>query len=185
MSYNDTVSIIKKEIEDSDSKVSLAVDVWSHGTKAFFGIMGYFIDKQFDYQERLLGLEPICGSHTGENLAFVLAGVLEQYGIQDSLFAITADNASNNDKMRSELRGILEEKYGQVWSHRAMTVPCMAHVIGLAATEILKCLKVQAQNDTTDIAWDVKNLQKIEEKISLINTLHKVCWHYLLVLPPS
>ena len=47
--YNNTVSTIKKKIKDSNNKIFLAVDIWNYNIKIFFRIIGYFIDKQFDY----------------------------------------------------------------------------------------------------------------------------------------
>jgi hypothetical protein len=59
-------------------------------------ITGYFIDVDWRYREVLLGFEPLHGSHTGVNLSVVLLDILKQHKIEDRVFAVTTDNASNN-----------------------------------------------------------------------------------------
>jgi hypothetical protein len=57
----------------ADAKVSLALDCWtSPSQQAFMAITVYFIDKDWNYREMLLGFEPLHGPHTGNNLNDVL-----------------------------------------------------------------------------------------------------------------
>lgn len=75
---------------------------------------------------KLLAFRFVEGSHTGENLAGILFGILSEYNIlhkvsQQKIFAssymlnqaqigsITLDNASNNDTMMEGLQKLMEE----------------------------------------------------------------------------
>ena len=180
--YNKMVADTKQEIRDSNSKVSLAVDVWSHGDKSFLRVMGYFIDQMYDFNERLLDMEPLRGNYIGVKLAASLAEVLQRYDIEDSVFAITTDNASNNETMQTALEEILLNQYGRVWDHSAMTVPCMAYVINFAALDILKYLKVEAEDDRVDPEWDDVILEQIVEKVSFMNIFKKASRRYFPAL---
>ena len=51
----------------------------------------------------LLGFEKIKGSHTGRNMAGIINGVLDKYGIQDRIFGFTTYSASNNKTLTKAL----------------------------------------------------------------------------------
>jgi hypothetical protein len=59
-------------------------------------ITAYFLDRNWDYREVLLGFEPLSGTHSGVNLGEVVVRTLQQHQILDQVLAITTDNASNN-----------------------------------------------------------------------------------------
>ena len=94
---------------ESTTKVSLAVDGWSSPNHlAFLGINCYYIDRNWQYQEKLLGFEPVSGSHTGQKLAEVVESVLVKHKLETHLLAVTTDNASNNDTLWKELAEALD-----------------------------------------------------------------------------
>lgn len=59
-------------------------------------VTGYFLDKNWDYRELLLGFEPLYGTHLGINLSAVLFQLLQKYNWTDRVLAFTTDNALNN-----------------------------------------------------------------------------------------
>jgi hypothetical protein len=59
-------------------------------------ITGYFIDRDWNYRELLLGFEPLDGAHSGVNLSEVLMDIFKKLDITDRVLAITLDNVSNN-----------------------------------------------------------------------------------------
>lgn len=64
------------------TKLSIALDCWtSPFHQAFMVVTGYFIDKDWNYHEILLGFEPLHGTHTGVNLGSVLLDLLQKHGI--------------------------------------------------------------------------------------------------------
>lgn len=79
------------------TKISIALDCWtSPFTQAFMAITSYFIDTDWKYREVLLGFEPLHGSHTGVNLSAIVLDILKRHKIEDRVFVVTTDNASNN-----------------------------------------------------------------------------------------
>jgi hypothetical protein len=62
-------------------------------------ITGYFIDLDWNYQEVLLGFEPLHGTHTGANLSIVLLEKLQKHEIINQVLTITTDNTSNNNTL--------------------------------------------------------------------------------------
>jgi hypothetical protein len=132
-----------------DTKISLALDAWSSPNHlAFLGIVVYFIDMSWNYRERLIGFELLSGEHSGENLSEVVYAVLERYGIQDRLLAITTDNASNNTTLIPHLEGKLESSVqDMVFSAESCHIPCLAHVVQLVVRSFMDGIKVIASNE--------------------------------------
>ena len=99
----------------------------------------------------LLDLVEVAMSHSGANLAAAFAKVLEEFGIRDKVWlqlnkkiknktdriiqilGITADNASNNDKMIEHLAALVETFLGAANQTR-----CFAHILNLVAKSVLR-----------------------------------------------
>jgi hypothetical protein len=82
------------------------LDGWtSRFQDCFVCITAHWISQTWEYKEIVLGFEHILGSHTGEALKDIFVEVMERYGLQRKILAITTDNASNVKKMMSLLQG--------------------------------------------------------------------------------
>ncbi|KAJ5316477.1 hypothetical protein N7476_006784 [Penicillium atrosanguineum] len=128
------------------TKISIALNYWtSPFSQAFMAITGYFIDKDWQYREVLLGFQPLSGTHSGENLSAILLDVLMQYQIQDRVLAITTDNASNNNTLVNTLQQSLSD------ATTIIRVPCLAHIIQLSLNELLGQMKAGPTNEITKI----------------------------------
>ncbi|KAG0158397.1 hypothetical protein PDIDSM_5911 [Penicillium digitatum] len=89
----------------SGSKISIALDCWtSPFSQAFMAITDYFIDSDWVYREVLLGFKPLHGTHTGSYLSSVLIETLVEHNIEDKVFGLTTDNASNNKTLATALQ---------------------------------------------------------------------------------
>ncbi|OQD95763.1 hypothetical protein PENVUL_c105G07924 [Penicillium vulpinum] len=175
-----------KERQDSilkllpaDAKISIALDCWtSPFGQAFMAITGYFVDIDWSYREVLLGFKPLEGTHTGANLSGVLLEILTDHNIQDRVFGLTTDNASNNKTLVDSLQQALSSNV------HIIRIPCLAHVIQLSLNQLLDRLKAVPQNDITETRWSDRqsilakaNAQSKNRSIS--HTLNKV--RYLAV----
>ena len=130
------------------AEISLACDAWSSKNQlAFMGILGYYIDSQWKLQERLIGFEELTASHTGDYMAKILKEVVERLDIQDNIFAITTDNASNNNSMIRTLNlpqmDPLQNRIG-----------CFAHIINLCVQGFMESLKASVDETSLQNAID-------------------------------
>jgi hypothetical protein len=66
-------------------------------------------------------------------LALVVEHVLGKYKFADRLFAMTADNASNNAMMHEPLEGALSRKHNIIWATEVTKISCLAHVHNISA----------------------------------------------------
>jgi hypothetical protein len=170
------------------AKLSLALDCWtSPFQQAFMAITGYFIDKDWNYREILLGFEPLHERHTGVNLGSVLFDLLQQHQIPERVIAITTDNASNNSKMMSTIQDSLQSLdvyHGATIIH----IPCIAHVIQLSLKQLLGHMKANPKNETREMIWSEEQAQSARRKAQkrdIANTLRKVWIHSATKLTPS
>lgn len=130
------------------AKISVALDCWtSPFGQAFMAITGYFIDIDWVYREVLLGFKPLHGAHTGVNMSSVLLETLIDHRIQDRIFGLTTDNASNNKTLIDSLQQALPSDVNII------RTPCLAHVIQPSLNQLLDRLKAIPPNDTAETKW--------------------------------
>ncbi|MBW0573501.1 hypothetical protein O181_113216 [Austropuccinia psidii MF-1] len=78
-------------ISDSGKQLAFTNDTWtSPNIKEFMAITGHFIDNKFNLISVLLG------NNLGQSLANQFLTPLKQYDLEDSIIAITTDNALVN-----------------------------------------------------------------------------------------
>ncbi|KAG2216409.1 hypothetical protein INT45_009906 [Circinella minor] len=112
----------------------------------------YTIDESWKQNSIVLGLELLEGSHTGVNMAAGFIHVLEHWNLQEKPFFLTADNASNMKTMATELE---LELGSDVFDSKENRIPCIAHIINLAAQDILRDgLKAEARDSEEDMLGD-------------------------------
>ena len=93
-------------------------------------------------EELLIDFHELVGEHSGENLAHVVCKFLSWswflYTNIDYLqiVAINVDNALNNDTMVEHLEVLLQHNF-VVFSPSDVRMRCMAHMVHLAALEVL------------------------------------------------
>jgi hypothetical protein len=107
-----------------------------------------------------------------ENVAEMLHTTLEELGIEGKILTITADNATNNESLVSELFFSLKEKFkGSEIAFRETVIfrfqgvdsyiRCLAHVLNLIVSDILsalKCSDYKAAATACDLMQENKNI---------------------------
>lgn len=161
----------------SGAKLSLALDCWTSPFQdAFMAITGYFLDKEWEYREVLLGFEPLSGTHSGVNLGKIVLQILQKHQITDRVLAVTTDNASNNKTLITAINDSIHELQLKTDS-TIIQVPCLAHVIQLSLVELLGKIKASPKNDNTELEWSedrVRSLRARQQKRDITDTLNKV-----------
>ncbi len=138
-------------------------------------VTNYFLNKNWKHREVLLAFQSLSDAHTDEMMTKIVVDILKKYNLENRLLAVTTDNASNNEKMRKNIKKILK-KIDVEWDHEKNHVSCIAHVIQLAINELLESMKAFAVNDRMNDVFHEDCLNDIDKETELINTLLKICY---------
>lgn len=86
---------LKETLQKAIGKISFIIDGWTSPNQIQFqGIIVRWINEDFMYEERVLDLDILHGSHTGNALAELFVKVLEEFKLLDKILSITSDNAN-------------------------------------------------------------------------------------------
>ncbi|KAG0152748.1 hypothetical protein PDIDSM_2553 [Penicillium digitatum] len=148
----------------SGSKISLRLTAGHLHSQAFMAITGYFIDSDWVYREVLLGFKPLHGTHTGSYLSSVLIETLVEHNIEDKVFGLTTDNASNNKTLATALQQALSD------DTIITRIPCLAHVIQLSLNQLLARIKAVPLNESAETRWTEKQSRLAQEMRSKVRS---------------
>lgn len=140
-------------------------------------ITGYFLDRDWNYREILLGFKRIHGTYTSANLSTILLKRLQQFDIQDHVLAITTNNTSNNNTLLASIQESVQS-LNLPNNTPIIRIPYLAHVIQLSLKELLGLIKANPKNDSTDHQWSdsqAQSLHAYQQQEGIIYTLSKVC----------
>jgi hypothetical protein len=177
--FQDEVSFAKNsQLNDLSptTRISIALDAWTANNHlSFLAIKGYYINNNWQLQEKLLDFIPKRGRPTGASMATDVLQVLSRTNHQKQLLAVTCDNAGSNTTLTRILQQQLQEE-GIQWSSAENTIPCLAHVINLVVQDIIRHLKL-APSDDEETAETVQrhDLDMVQGCISVPTSLRKVC----------
>jgi len=170
---------IANELASVDS-VSLALNAWTSPNKlAFLAVVAYWITSKWEFKYRLIGFEQLHGDHSGANFACKIQKLTKRYDIENKIYAVTTDNASNNGTMAKALEDGVAELNEQTETG-LYHIPCLAHFIQLAVMAFTDDLKATATNEQLDrsITDDQVNSIRREQK-GFYLTLSKVSTDFI------
>ncbi|CAB5364726.1 unnamed protein product [Rhizophagus irregularis] len=137
--YEVNVKKIKDILQMVPGKISFTTDIWtSPSTKSFLSLTAHFIDKEWKLRSVIVDFIQMYGSHTGENIKNTFISGLENLSIEDKLFGITLDNASNNQVFINELSKWADQNH--IIFNSENHFRCFAHTINIGVQEFLKYL---------------------------------------------
>lgn len=132
----------KKDIIDGfrDYKygVSITTDVWTapHGTaNSYLAVTAHWFNPEsWLLMKRTIAFKLFGYPHTGSNLRKILHDTLIEYNLDDKVFTISLDNASNNTRAMELLKLRIKPVLDGAFFHSR----CVAHVINLSVQAALK-----------------------------------------------
>lgn len=70
------------------------------------------------------------------------------------LFCVTADNTSNNDTTCDIIEGVLRRRHIDSFDSNQHRLPCLAHVLNIAITDVMSVITKIANVETTSAIWE-------------------------------
>ena len=134
------------------SRISLASDVWTSCTfEGYISLTAHYVDANWKLNSKMLNFSHFPPPHSGREMAKVIYGFLEEWGIEQKIFSLTLDNASSNDKMQDYLKErLLLHTNGLVSGGEFFHIRCCAlnlivqeglKVVGPAVNKIKESIK--------------------------------------------
>lgn len=154
---------LKEELRVSCKTIAISLDIWtSKNHLPILGIIGHWFTECFDYQERVLEFKELSGPYSGENLAAAVEDMLVEVDLESKLLTITADNASNNERMVLQLSQNLRQKLGvdPLFHGPCSYVRCLAHISKLIVKDILRTLKSGNMEDAHTLCDNLKEREQ-------------------------
>lgn len=153
---------LREMFSEAPGRFSFTTDMWSSpNLTPFMAITCHWITKEWKLHHLLVDFKKVYGCHAGTNIAEHFSASLQQWGIQDRICGITADNASNNNTFMEALRDV-HQLPGFVPGSRINPTEqrfrCFAHCVNIA---------VQAAVESEEIK---EPLRKFRAFISWLNS---------------
>ncbi|CAB5194151.1 unnamed protein product [Rhizophagus irregularis] len=97
----------------------------------------------------LLDFIKLKGSHSGANIKDAFLKSLKNFNIESKILGVTTDNASNNVTFLKAVESDLSQRY-IYYDSEDKHVRCLAHVINLAAQQVLTTLKATDNDESSN-----------------------------------
>jgi hypothetical protein len=141
------------QLKTVSSRFSATMDMWtSNQNKGYMCITVHWIDDNWQMQKRIICLPFVKGQHKGIVLASEFIKGIMSWNLEKRLFALTLDNASNNNKcvisVVKELNKLAKLQNspplicGGIFFH----VTCLCHILNLVAQNGLKVIGSTVKN---------------------------------------
>ncbi|CAL4947872.1 unnamed protein product [Urochloa decumbens] len=168
--FHDKKLELKEMLKNAYCRFSLTTDMWtSNQTLGYIVVTCHFIDADWKLQKRIIKFIDVKTPHTGAELYNNIQNCIQDWGIEDKLFAITLDNAAANNTMVDSLKKNLVSKNllpakGQLLHHR-----CAGHVINLivkSGLQVVEQVVVNIRESVKYIRSLVSRKQMFKEIVS-------------------
>jgi hypothetical protein len=137
--FNDRKIEFKTQLlQNAQSKIHLSFDLWTSDgtTMSLMAVVAHYLDKSFINRTRLVALRRLYGSHSGENMAKMLLGIIQEFELTDRLGYFMIDNADSNDTCLEHLiREMVPNATDEDIDERRLR--CWGHILNLVAKAFL------------------------------------------------
>ncbi|KAJ0827795.1 putative transcription factor/ chromatin remodeling BED-type(Zn) family [Helianthus annuus] len=161
--------------EKLETGVNLTSDVWSapHGSPdSYICVTAHWIEPAtWQMMKRTILFKLFDYPHTGEAIYKVIDKCITTYKLENKVFSISFDNASNNTSavMRLKL------KYNPICEGTFFHSRCVAHIINLAVQDGLKVIETQKEAFKRMLRSIFSNTQRHAKYIKTCKEAGRIC----------
>uniref|UniRef100_A0A0A9HII7 HAT C-terminal dimerisation domain-containing protein n=1 Tax=Arundo donax TaxID=35708 RepID=A0A0A9HII7_ARUDO len=165
--FEEHKQVLRDSFKNATSRISLTMDMWtSNQTLCYMCITSHCIDDDWKMHKIILKFSFMKSPHMGVALFNAILKSIQDWNIEDKLFAITLDNATNNNAMVGLLKDNLLEKQMLLRKGKLLHQRCAAHVLNLicqAGIKILNPIVHKIRESVKYIQGSQSRKQKFEE----------------------
>lgn len=138
--HTDLKEKIKSVLLGIPGKICLTSDIWTACTsRGYLCVTAHYVDHNWKLQSKLLCFSHCPPPHGGYELSQQVSKIITDWGIQNKVFSLSVDNATNMDKMVSYLRqGTLKDL---ICGGKHFHIRCCAHILNLIVKDGLDVIK--------------------------------------------
>ncbi|CAH9066626.1 unnamed protein product [Cuscuta epithymum] len=122
-----------------DGRVTICSHIWedNYHNLHYLGLTAHYIDNDWNMHKCVLAFREFNDRHTTEHIYILIERILIEYNLNDKVFAIGFDNATNNTAAIPRLCELCDSTtlMGRFFHQR-----CACHVINLCVQDGLKAL---------------------------------------------
>jgi len=159
--------VLQALLRKSKSKISMTMDLWkSNIMVAYICISVHYIDDEWKSQKRIVKFTALETPHTGVAMFSTVEKFIREWKIEDKLFSVTLENASNNGAMMKLLKTHLLNKNMLISGGRMFHQCCAAHVINLicqVGLEYLDPMIIKIRESVKYIRGSAARKEKFED----------------------
>ncbi|CAN1153995.1 Zinc finger BED domain-containing protein RICESLEEPER 2 [Linum perenne] len=133
---------LKCSLQKIPGRICLTSDMWtSLTTRSFLCLTAHYVDENWKLNSKLLNFSHVRPPHTAFELKTDIYRMLKEWGIDNKIFTITLDNASNMTNMQSELRDQLNGQQALLCAGKYFHIRCCGHILNLIVQDGLKVIR--------------------------------------------
>ncbi|XP_057808840.1 LOW QUALITY PROTEIN: serine/threonine-protein kinase ATM [Salvia miltiorrhiza] len=132
-------------------------------------VTGHYVDSNWNLQKRTLNFCDIPPPHTGVVISDVLQRCFREWGIEEKVWTITVDNASNNDVAVRILKENLLFRHTLPLGGQIFHVRCCAHILNLLVKDGLSSI----QDVISKVRESVKYVAASEARVIMFGEIAK------------
>ncbi|CAN1122345.1 Zinc finger BED domain-containing protein RICESLEEPER 2 [Linum perenne] len=133
---------LKCALREIPGRICLTSDMWtSLTTRSFLCLTAHYVDKNWKLNSKLLNFSHVQPPHTALELKTVIYRMLKEWDIDNKIFTITLDNASNMTNIHNELRDQLNGQHALVCNGKYFHIRCCGHILNLIVQDGLKVIR--------------------------------------------
>ncbi|KAK3199172.1 hypothetical protein Dsin_022587 [Dipteronia sinensis] len=159
--YEKEKKMLEIFFEKYNGRVSVCADIWSDHWRmhSYIGVTCHYMDNAWAIQKRILAFRVFDEKHTAANIFRHLRIIFTKYKIENKIFAIGFDNASNNTAAIPALIELCKPYLGGKFFHQR----CACHVFNLCVQKGLKTLEqfIQPIKDALYFLWKHPSVMKL------------------------
>ncbi|GJU64350.1 zinc finger BED domain-containing protein RICESLEEPER 2-like protein [Tanacetum coccineum] len=151
------------------SVTTVTTDMWKSTNQKieYMVLTWHFVDSNWRLQKRVLSFIHLPPPHRGTDIADNLYKCFKDWNIENKVFTISVDNASNNDKAIKNLRETFSRFKKLPCEGKLFHVRCCAHILNLMVQDGL----LQIENIIENVHDSVKFINHNEARLMLFGEI--------------
>ncbi len=130
---------LKSSLGNLPGRICLTSDIWtSLIDEGYLCVTAHYVDIGWKLKSKVLTFQHLEPPHNANILYEKIFGLLKEWRIENKIFSITLDNASNMTSMQTLLCGQLNLWNGLICRGKYFHIRCSAHILNLIVQDGLK-----------------------------------------------